>query len=228
MLTLLAAATFAANPCIALDAGHGGPRDDGTTALQLKEKALALQLVRKVRDALRSTLPNYTVVLTRDDDREVSLIDRARIANKASCQALVSVHINGSIEPVMHGIEAYSLDTGRQRYLRRLSDLQANASDTNVILRDLRVRRFADRSSRLAELVAQGVLKAAHSIDADTRLNGVRKDLLLLLLAADMPSVLIEIGYLSNARERQNLVDARYQQAVAQSIAQAVATFVNE
>jgi N-acetylmuramoyl-L-alanine amidase len=225
LLSLVALLTAA--PCIALDAGHGGGRDDGTTAAEHKEKVIALQITKRVRDALKATLAGYDVVLTREDDRELSLVERARIANKAGCKALVSVHINGSVEPVMHGIEAYSLDTGRQRYLRRLSELLTPAaSDTSVILRDLRTRQAATRSAALSELVLAGVLEAGRGLDDDTRSNGVRKDLLLLLLAAEMPSTLIEIGYLSTPRERSNLIDARYQQAVAAGIAKALATFV--
>ncbi|MCC6810651.1 MAG: N-acetylmuramoyl-L-alanine amidase [Deltaproteobacteria bacterium] len=226
MLILLAAALTTA-PCIALDAGHGGPRDDGTTALEHKEKMLALQLVRRVRDALKGSLAGYDVVLTRDEDKELSLIDRARIANKAGCRALISVHINGSVEPVMHGIEAYSLDTQKQRYIRRVGELaSAQASDIEVILRDLKTRRHAARSAQLSELVHQNMLRSAQSIDDDVRSNGVRKDLLLLLLAADMPSMLIEVGYLSNRRERERLLDARYQQALATGIAAGVKAFV--
>lgn len=211
-------------PCIALDAGHGGARDDGTTAAEFKEKAIALQITKRVRDLLVQR--GVPVVLTREDDREVSLIERARIANKAACKALVSVHVNGSVEPIMHGIEAYSLDTGRQRYLRRLSELATPAaSDASVILRDLRARRTAARSAELSDLVAQSVLKAARAVDGDTRMNGIRKDLLLLLLAAEMPSMLLEVGYLSNPRERTNLIDPKYQQAVAQAIATALASF---
>ncbi len=220
-------ALMAATPCIAIDAGHGGARDDGTTALELKEKNLALQLAKRVRESLKPLLPGYEILLTREDDRELSLVDRARIANKAACQALVSVHINGSVAEVMHGIEAYSLDTRKQRYVRRVGELaSAAASDVSVIVKDLKTRRHAERGATLASLVHDGILRQARAVDPEVRSNGVRKDLLLLLLASDMPSMLIEVGYLSNPRERARLVDPKYQQALASGIASGIKAFV--
>ncbi len=220
-------ALMVAAPCIAIDAGHGGARDDGTTALELKEKNLALQLSKRVRDSLKPLLPGYDILLTREDDRELSLNERARIANKAACKALVSVHVNGSVAEVMHGVEAYALDTRKQRYIRRVGELaSAAASDVAVIVKDLKTRHHAERGGALATLVYDGVIRNARAIDPEVRANGVRKDLLLLLLAADMPSMLIEVGYLSNPRERARLVDPKYQQALATGIASGIKTFV--
>jgi len=212
-------------PCIALDPGHGGPRDDGTTYLEVKEKNLTLSITKRTKEALQAL--GYDVVTTREDDRDIGLLERARIVNKSGCKLLVSIHVNGSVVPSMYGLESYSLDTGKQRLARRLKDLLGpSASESAVIVRDMKARHYAELGADLTRLVHERVLENARILSPETRSNGVRRDLLLLLLAAEMPATLVETGYLSNGRERGLLTDGRYQAAIATGISAGVKRYM--
>ena len=165
-------------------------------------------------------LPGYHVVLTREDDRDLSLSERARIANHSGCRLLVSLHVNGSVQARMSGIELYYLDTLKARLPRRLREtVGKRLDDPTLIVRELRARHLAESSAALAGTVNEAMVAAAKTLAPEARSNGTRHDLLQLLLGAEIPSVLVEVGYLSNPTERAHLLDNRYQKTLAHGIA---------
>ncbi len=220
---------------VMVDAGHGG-YDPGTrSASGMAEKDCALQIARRLADALRAR--GVSASLTRDGDYFVTLADRTRMANRADADLFVSIHLNWSPNPAVSGIEAYYLNNTTDRATIRLarmenlsgaSDGAAAKSDLNYILSDLRQNYKASESATLAEMIetkSAADLRAAFG--STVHALGAKRGPFYVLVGAHMPAVLIECGFLSNPAETARLETAQYQAQLAQAIAAAVARYLN-
>ena len=220
-------------PIVAIDAGHGG-FDPGTeSAGGIAEKAVALAIARRLAAALESH--GLAAELTRNDDRFLGLGERTQLANRAHADLFVSIHVNSSPDWNSNGIETYYLNNTTDRATIRLARIEnggyygaVGQSNLNYILANLRQDYKAHESASLARMIESEV---ATSVDnaLGIRVNalGAKMGPFYVLVGAEMPSVLVECGFLSNPREAQFLIQPSYQDALTQGIATAIMQYFN-
>jgi N-acetylmuramoyl-L-alanine amidase len=231
---------------VVLDPGHGGA-DEGTvyrtSSSRIAEKVLTLQLARKVARQLRGR--GYLVTLTRNDDHEVALGTRTQIANQLGAQIFISIHMNSSEEARRkdaEGIETYILNNTTDASSKRLARLENSVisssptvggtppedRDVALILKDLRLDGNLSSSKRLACSLQEHLVRATSNRANLLRRNrGVKQALFHVLLGADMPSVLVETGFLNSAHDRSFALSMRGQGIASRAIADAVDHYRN-
>ncbi len=221
-------------PVIVLDPGHGGTQDGAVSPSGMKEKALALQLAKRVRTALQESL-DVTVILTRENDADLLLADRVALANARAPDLFISIHAN-SMPPVraraqVNGVETYFLSASASgvdaaRIAARENaegGAQATKPGSDIlafILADLQRQEAHGDSSRLAYAVQKALVEATGATD-----RGVHQAPFYVLNGLLAPAVLVEVGYLSHPEESVRLTDKAYQASVAEGIAEGVRQF---
>jgi N-acetylmuramoyl-L-alanine amidase len=189
---------------IVIDPGHGG-HDQGTTGPGgLLEKDLVLLLARGLRKMIEEKI-GAEVVLTRDDDTFVSLEERTAIANRHKADLFVSIHANSSRIRSISGVETYYLDFAKTDAEREIAARENATADNNV--RDLEdlIKKIAraDKSTesrRLASVVQKRLYSGTRQVLPATKARGVRSAPFIVLIGANMPSVLAEVAFISNPK----------------------------
>jgi N-acetylmuramoyl-L-alanine amidase len=206
---------------VILDAGHGG-KDAGTTAADLAEKAITLDIQTRLRLLLEAK--GFEVVVTRADDRLIPLRERARLANSSDGDIFVSIHVNSLMSHTKaHGVETYYLGPTNDPSLTRLAAAENDISGYSIAdLHKLLERVYADvrrdQSHQLASAVQQRLYSNLRAVDPGLENWGVKRAPFIVLVATDMPAVLAEVGCLSNEREAAMLGRNEYRQQIAQAL----------
>jgi N-acetylmuramoyl-L-alanine amidase len=211
---------------IIVDPGHGGEDEGAKGAGGAKEKDLALSVVRRMKAIIEGRL-GIRVILTRDDDRNVPIDERTAIANNNKADLFVSVHANGSMRSSTAGATIFSaaFDGAAQAAAmaggtERVPTFGGGLRDIELVPWDLAQTRHLDQSNAFAGLLEQQfkgrIPLANRPADAAP---------LRVLESANMPAVLVEMGYLTNAEQEKLLVSDPFQNAVAQSLYDAVIRF---
>jgi N-acetylmuramoyl-L-alanine amidase len=224
-----------AHPLVMVDPGHGG-HDPGTSAADgVAEKSVALEIARQLQAALQAR--GVDAELTRAGDNFLSLADRTRMANRAGADLFISIHLNSSPATNMAGIESYYLNNTTDRATIRLARMENGVTggygapgqpNLNYILSDLRQGYKANESASLARMIeAESAASIAAGLQIKVNALGAKKGPFYVLVGADMPSVLIECGFLSNPDEARLLQQPDYQRALAGGIAAAVVHYFN-
>jgi len=213
---------------IVLDPGHGGYDSGATGPTGLKEKDVTLDIAKRTKPILAGA--GIDVVLTRDDDRFVTLEERTARANQLGADLFVSIHCNAAPAPTRHGVETYVLDTTRDEIAQRVAARENGASaaataELGSILANMRLADQASHSTRLAELLQKSAMASIHPLHADTLDGGVHYAGFYVLVGARMPAVLFETSYISNASEEQRLASDDYKDRLADAIANAVRAY---
>ncbi|HYA61600.1 MAG TPA: N-acetylmuramoyl-L-alanine amidase [Candidatus Sulfotelmatobacter sp.] len=216
---------------IVIDPGHGG-HDTGTIGpTGLMEKDLCLDVALRLGKILQQKLPGADIVYTRSDDTFIPLEDRTRIANEAKADLFVSIHANSSPDHGARGVETYYLNLKGSPEAMEVAARENAASDQGVHdLEDL-VKKIArtekiDESKELAEDVQESLSKRIQHSAKPVRNRGVRKAPFVVLIGADMPSILTEISFLSNAADEQLLKKPEHRQRIAEGVYQGVAAYL--
>ncbi len=212
---------------IVLDPGHGG-KDPGAVGRKLKanEKDVNLAVTLLLKQLLEKEL-GLKVLLTRSDDRFVSLQDRTRFANDKKADLFISLHTNASKNTASKGLETYYLATAQSSDARAVEALEnqvvelfeggssakSKYDDLSFILSDLSQAEHLEGSNMLATSVQQNMVAGTKSMD-----RGVKQANFYVLRGAFMPSILIEMGFISNPEEEQLLVNPEYQERLARTI----------
>ncbi len=222
---------------VVIDPGHGGI-NSGTSYLgpqgRLLEKDLTLKLSRQVAYQLRSQ--GFQVHLTRTTDQDVPLAERTAFANRLKADVFLSLHLNSA--PTDHpteagGVETFILNNATDASSRRLAELEntlisenpdpsPEQADVALILKDLRLDANLTQSKSLACLVQNALVSHSPRHFPLRKNRGVKQALFHVLLGADMPSILVEVGFLSHASDRTYLLSPKGQNAISRAIAQAV------
>lgn len=212
-------------PIVVIDAGHGG-RDPGATSVsgQVQEKALTLVLAQALRDELLKR-GRVRIAMTRDDDRYLTLDDRAAVARRLNAAMFVSIHVDSAANPLARGASVYSLsdvasDAEAARVAAREnidSGSEPGAGAIDTMLADLAMR---SQMSASADLASRLVSKAAGRVEL--RPNPHRFAAFHVLRRADAPAVLFEAGYLSNADDELLLRNADERAKMVLALAQAI------
>ncbi len=212
-------------PIVVIDAGHGG-RDPGATSVsgQIHEKDLTLVLAQALRDELVKR-GRVRVAMTRDDDRYLTLDDRAAVARRLDAAMFVSIHIDSAANPLARGASVYSLsDVASDSEAARLAEREnaqsgssEEAGSVDGMLEDLAMR---SQMSASAQLASRLVGKAAGRVEL--RPNPHRFAAFHVLRRADAPAILFEAGYLSNADDELLLREPQQREKMVLALAQAI------
>lgn len=216
-------------PLVVIDAGHGGP-DPGTVGSNMREKTIVLGLARALRDRLLEE-GGIRVALTRDDDSFVVLEERAVIARDLGADLFLSIHADSAGERAdVSGASIYVLsETASSEAAARFAerendadvingiDLSGNDEAVNAILVELSQRRTSERSAEFASLIERegtGTLRFHPQVQ--------RSAALAVLRAPDVPGVLFESGFVTNAEEAAALASVEGRERFAEVMARAI------
>lgn len=219
---------------IVLDPGHGG-KDPGAVSKSKKtlEKDLNLSVAYKLKALLEKDL-KVRVLLTRSEDKFVSLQERTKFANTNKADLFVSIHTNASRDRGTRGIEMYYLSTAKTTEARAVEALENSVvelyeggkeagrkyDDLALTLSDILQAENLEQSSNLALKLQMNMVAGTSAPD-----RGVRQANFYVLRGAFMPAVLIEMGFISNAQEESYLSDKQYQERIARTIFEGVKSF---
>jgi N-acetylmuramoyl-L-alanine amidase len=216
---------------IVIDPGHGGKEVGAVGAGGLMEKDLTLAISRRLASLLQQQL-GTRVILTRDDDSQVSLEERTAIANRYRADLFISVHLNAALVRGARGAETYFLSLEASDELARRAAERENqsastgsrgSSELDLILWDLAQQNYLKESSRLAELIQEELNGVT-----DIRNRGVKQAPFKVLVGATMPAALVEIGFISNPEEEAKLGTEAYQRSIAEALLQAVRKYKDD
>ena len=213
---------------VIIDPGHGG-HDPGTMSRKgLREKDLVLDISRRVTKLLQSE--GFEVRMTRDQDVFIPLEERTAIANSNGADLFVSIHVNASRSSRPRGIETYYLNLATtpdaaEVAARENASTTRRLSELNDLLQKVMNNSKIEESRELASHVQANMTKGLLSSSKDSRNRGVKTAPFYVLLGARVPSVLVEVAYLSNRKDEQLLSDAAYRQKVAESIATGIRSY---
>lgn len=216
---------------IVIDPGHGG-RDTGTIGpTGLREKDVTLEVARHLGKLIEEKLGSE-VIYTRSGDETVSLERRTEIANEARADLFLSIHVNSSRYRSVGGVETFYLNLTRSR-----ADLEVAAREnagSNQSIHELTnlVQKIAlddkmQESREFATRVQTEVHSLAKKRDASARNRGVKSAPFVVLIGAKMPSVLVELGFISNPSEEKLLGDAGHRQKVADALYQGLSSYAS-
>ena len=219
------AAQARGRPIVVIDAGHGG-RDPGARSVsgQVVEKDLTLALARELRDKLVER-GRVRVAMTREDDRYLTLDDRAAVARRLGAAMFLSLHIDSAPNPLARGASVYSLsDVASDAEAAQLAARENGAAfigegngSVDAILSDLAMR---SQMSASADLATRLIHKAAGRFEL--RPDPHRFAAFAVLRNAGTPAILFEAGYISNADDEVLLRSPAHRSAIVQALAQAV------
>lgn len=219
---------------VVIDAGHGGKDPGAVGPNGEQEKMVVLNIAKYLSSTLKSF--GYTVYLTRDNDSFIELRERTKFANKKNGDIFISIHANAAPKGrIQHakGIETYFLSPARSERAKNAAALE-NRADIEAmdsyasqdILLTLLNRSKTIASQKLAiDIQSHMLFESRKRYGKEIVDNGVREGPFWVLVGAQMPSVLVEIGYISHPKESQLLIDATYQQDVARGIAEGITAY---
>ena len=219
-------------PLVVIDAGHGG-HDPGSQSTDgaTKEKDIALAIARAIRDELAAS-GRVRVALTRSDDRFLALDERVEIARQLGADLFISVHADSAVNTAARGASIYTLsEVASDRVAAQLAakenradilngvDLGGENNEVSSILLDLAQRETMNISSQFATLLQREMEPTIHFKDDAHRFAG-----LIVLKAPDVPSVLLETGYISNPDDLALLLSKDYRRNIAIGVRKAIET----
>lgn len=235
-LLLMVLPITAQNFTVVIDAGHGG-KDPGAVSANGKvhEKDITLNVALMVGESISKRYPEVKVLYTRKTDKFVGLNDRARIANKANADLFISIHVNAAENRSAKGAETYTLGIEEARTERNLeiakrengvilleenhektyANFNPNSPESYIIFEYMQ-SEFVKESIHIAQYVQENFANDANRLD-----RGVRQAGFLVLNATSMPSILVELGYISNAEEAKYLASATAQKHLSDCISKA-------
>jgi N-acetylmuramoyl-L-alanine amidase len=216
---------------IVIDAGHGG-YDTGTIGPSgLMEKDLCLDIALRLGKIIQQRLPGAEVVFTRSDDTFIPLEERTRIANEAKADLFISIHANSSHDHGARGIETYYLNLkgspdAMEVAARENATSQENIHDLEDLIKKITQSEKIDESREFASDIQESLAKRILKTNRNVKDRGVRKAPFVVLIGADMPSILTEISFLSNPADEQLLKKPEHRQKVAEGLYQGVASYL--
>ena len=216
---------------IVIDAGHGG-HDSGTLGPGgIEEKDVVLDVALRTGKLLKERL-GAKVIYTSDDDTFVPLETRTAIANKAQADLFLSIHANSSSEPEARGVETYYLNFTSDPQALEVAARENAVSDAGVhqlsdLVRKIALKDKIDESREFAADVDQSLYHGLSDGAVDFKDRGVKKAPFVVLIGAQMPSVLAEISFLTNPEDARLLRQAAWRERIAESLAAGVERYLS-
>ena len=228
----------ATNYTVVLDPGHGG-KDPGAVGKKAQEKDLNLSLALEVGRLIKEQYPDVKVVYTRSTDVFIPLQTRADIANKNNADLFISIHTNSAESKAACGVETFILGTDKMEknldvamrenavmkleadYKTTYQGFDPNSIDSYIMF-ELMQNSYMDQSLRFAELVQKGFVGQLNRDD-----RGVRQAAFWVLLKTACPSILFEMGFISNPEEERFLSQPSSMQKMAKTLVNAFAAYTH-
>ncbi len=217
------------NKIIVIDAGHGG-KDPGAIGYKnYREKVVVLSIAKNLRKKLKSR--GFKVYMTRDRDSFVKLSKRTKYANKKNADIFISIHANAvSAKQAAYaqGIETYFLSKSRSARAKRVAakENQADLSEMDFYGKESFLNTINSHNivaaNKLAIDLQRGALGTLNKTYKNVKDAGVREGPFWVLVGAQMPAVLVEVGFISNPTEAKRLVSTKYQKKLATGLANGV------
>ncbi|GHU60454.1 N-acetylmuramoyl-L-alanine amidase [Bacteroidia bacterium] len=218
--------------CVCIDAGHGG-KDPGSVGKKNVEKTITLSVALQVGKLIKEQNPDVKVIYTREKDEFIELRERGVFANKNKADIFISIHCNSVESKSITGVETYMLGPNKTEdnlrvaqnensvikyeddYSIKYAGFDPDKPESSIIF-ELMQKNYRDQSFDLAELVQQELLKEAGKVNRDLKQAGF-----LVLKDVAMPSILVELGFISNVEEERYLASIAGQAEMSESIARA-------
>jgi N-acetylmuramoyl-L-alanine amidase len=206
---------------IVLDPGHGG-NDTGTQSSDdIQEKAVTLNMAQMIAGKLGNV---YKVVLTRTDDYLLDIPGRTAVANHQQADLFISLHAGGSFQRSVGGTSVYYYEMASDSSpADGSSGLDSLNGTDSPILWDHIQEKYLTSSKKLAKIVQAQIFKITR--DPDSKIKGAP---LVVLKGADMPAILIELGYLTNPSDSKALIDPDYLALLAEAISKGIRQYLSE
>lgn len=221
---------------IVIDAGHGG-HDPGCQYFGSKEKDITLKIAIELGKRLELALPETKIIYTRKTDKFIGLYDRAAIANRNNANLFISIHCNSNPKPEVNGSETYvmglhkatgNLDVAKrenevitleENYIERYEGFDPNSPESHIYF-SMFQNAHIEQSIKLAS-------KIENHLPKNTNLSsrGVKQAGFLVLWQTKMPSVLVEVGFLSNRKDHEMLSSTEGVQSIAKNISNAIVEY---
>jgi N-acetylmuramoyl-L-alanine amidase len=216
---------------IVIDAGHGG-HDTGTIGPNgLQEKDLVLDVSLRLGRLLESKL-GAEVIYTRDDDTFIPLETRTAIANEHQADLFISVHANSSQDETARGVETYYLNFTSNPDALEVAARENAVSEKSIhelqdLVKKITLKEKINESRELASDVQQSLYAGLSPKNPTLRNRGVKKAPFVVLIGANMPSILAEISFVSNPTDEKKLETPEYRQKIAESLYKGVAKYIS-
>ena len=212
---------------IFIDAGHGG-KDPGTYHHNIVERLVTLDVAKTLGRLLENS--GFRVVYSRTTDRFLTLSQRTLAANMAKADLFISIHVNSHENPEVTGFETYYLDLSRSPAAARVAAWENAGSDRRLgdlqkVLAEIMLTARVDESSRLAIDIQRVTISRLKRGGSPARNNGVKSAPFHVLIGAQMPAVLVELGYCSNPNEAAMLANAEYRELLAKGLAEGIMAY---
>jgi N-acetylmuramoyl-L-alanine amidase len=214
---------------IVIDAGHGG-HDSGTIGVDgLEEKDVVLDVALRLGKLLHERLGSE-IIYTRSDDTFIPLETRTAIANKAQADLFLSIHANSSSDSSARGVETYYLNFTSQPDALEVAARENAVSDQSIhqlsdLVKKIALRDKIDESREFASNVEENLYAGLERGNTGLRNRGVKKAPFVVLIGANMPSILAEISFVTNPKDADQLRQPEYRQRVAESLYKGVAKY---
>jgi N-acetylmuramoyl-L-alanine amidase len=216
---------------IVVDAGHGGHDTGAMGPNGLMEKDLVLDVALKLGKLLENRL-GAEVVYTRDDDTFIPLETRTAIANKEQADLFISIHANYSGDPAARGVETYYLNFTSSPDALEVAARENAVSEKSIhelqdLVKKIALKEKIEESREFASDVQHSLYAGLSAKSAGIRNRGVKKAPFVVLIGANMPSILAEISFVSNPADAKKLKTSEYRQRIAESLYKGVDKYIS-
>jgi len=215
---------------IVIDPGHGG-HDTGTIGPDgLLEKDLVVDVGRRLGKLLETRL-GAEVIYTRKDDTFIPLETRTAIANQEQADLFVSIHANSSRDPNARGVETYYLNFTSSPDALEVAARENAVSEKSIhelgdLVKKIALKEKIEESHEFASNVQEALHNGLATKNSGIRDRGVKKAPFIVLIGANMPSILAEISFVSNPSDERKLQTPEYRQRIAESLYRGIAKYV--
>ena len=215
---------------VVIDPGHGGKDTGAIGGTGLTEKEIVLDVAKRLKKILEANF-DWDVVLTRDSDVFIPLEERIAIANAKKADLFISIHANASKRREAKGIETYFLNLSSNPDAMEVAAREnavslKNISDLQKILNELLLNSKVNESSRLAGAVQKNLVETLNGSFSETKDLGVKPGPFYVLIGAKMPSILVEVSFITNPHEETLLKSDDYREKITEGIFSGVKSYV--
>lgn len=207
---------------IVIDAGHGG-HDPGAVGGGMTEAAVVLDLALRLEQRFATTRPDLEIVQTRRTDRYLPLDARTTLANRVGADLFLSIHVNASENKVTRGIETYYLDFALDHDAANLAaheniDGINRMNHLDSLVSTIALRTKLDESRQFADTIQHAMIQKLRAVDPELPNLGVKQAPFVVLIGANMPSVLAEVSFLSNEHDATMLSTDAYRDLIVDAL----------
>jgi N-acetylmuramoyl-L-alanine amidase len=214
---------------VVIDAGHGG-RDQGTVGPNgVLEKDVVLDVALRVAKLIQARM-GAEVILTRSDDTYIPLQDRTAIANEHKADLFLSIHANSSPAVSVAGTETFYLNFTNSATALDVAARENAGSDKSVgelrdLIQSITLNDKIAESQTFAQTIQSSIFAQAAKSNVVAKNRGVKRAPFVVLIGASMPSVLAEIGFLSNSKDESNLGKPEYREKIAEALYKGISQY---